>query len=178
MKKIKFDDITILDYQQLVRLYHKETPRAAAILAGSYVEYFLGKYLKSFMRKNVDEKKLFEGFGPFSTFAQRISTAYAFNLIAKQEKDDLNTIKEIRNYFAHHPRKMTFRNKEIKKLCDKLSLAKSVYDPIKKKKKTFSSRELYLFTIGLFVGSAHNVMPKNNTIKTHDKSIHRTVARR
>ena len=171
MKKIKFDDITILDYQQLVKLYHKETPRAAAILAGSYIEYFLGKYLKSFMRKDVDEKNIFEGFGPFSTFAQRINTAYAFNLIAKQEKDDLNTIKEIRNYFAHHPKKMTFHNKEIKKLCDKLSLTKSVYDPIKKKKKTFSARELYLFTIGLFVVRAHNVMLKNNTIKEHNNSI-------
>lgn len=45
LKKLKFDDITILKYSQLVGRYHKESPRGATILAASYVEMFLDKYL-------------------------------------------------------------------------------------------------------------------------------------
>jgi hypothetical protein len=33
-------DVTITDYQQMVDLFHAETDRGAAVLAGSYVENF------------------------------------------------------------------------------------------------------------------------------------------
>jgi hypothetical protein len=48
--------------------------------------------------------KLFDGFGPFVTFDQKISTAYAFRLIPVWVRNDLSTIKDIRNHYAHSPK--------------------------------------------------------------------------
>ena len=85
-------------YRDLVKEYHNESDRAAAIIAGSYAEHFIGKYLRTYMAEDIDEENLFGGFGPFATFAQRIETAYAFGLIDKNIRNDLRYIKKIRNY--------------------------------------------------------------------------------
>ncbi|MCK5267813.1 MAG: hypothetical protein KAR07_06585 [Spirochaetes bacterium] len=174
MKKIKFDDITLSDYDEIVGLYNKETPRAVVILASSYVEYFLGKYLKSFMVKDIREKELFEGFGPFSSFAQRIEASYAFGIITKEEKNDLLIIKKIRNFFAHYPKKISFRNHEFKKLCSTLSRSKSKM-PTKKGWRTDTSRVTFLITVGIFVCNANGRMLKN---MKHNKSLQAIGTRR
>src|SRR5947208_16867313 len=74
------EPITLNDYQSIVADYHSESDRAAIVLAGSFVEHYLANYLKHFMVQDESTKPLFSGFGPFSTFDQRISTAYAFKL--------------------------------------------------------------------------------------------------
>lgn len=159
MKKIKFNDLTILDYQKLVKLFHKESDRAAAVLAGSYAEYFLGKYLRSFMVDDINEEKLFGGFGPFATFAQRIDASYAFNLIGTNIRNDLRYIKDIRNHFAHHPKETSFESKEIKSLCKKLTTAQPIVIEGSNKTHTVTdTRSQYLFAIGIFTGYAHNRM--------------------
>ena len=46
MKPINVD---ITDYTQMVEMFHSETDRGAAVLAGSYIENYLGIFLKTKM---------------------------------------------------------------------------------------------------------------------------------
>ncbi|HUT43673.1 MAG TPA: MltR family transcriptional regulator, partial [Desulfobacterales bacterium] len=123
MKKFNFKDISVLDYQNLVKIFHEESDRAASVLAGSYIEHMLGKFIRSYMVEDIKEDKLFAGFGPFATFSRRINTAYAFGLISKNDRDDLKKIQEIRNQFAHFPKNITFDTQEIKDLCVNLEIS-------------------------------------------------------
>ena len=118
--------------------------------------------------------ELFEGFGPFSSFAQRIEASYAFGIITKEEKNDLLIIKKIRNFFAHYPKKISFRNHEFKKLCSTLSRSKSKM-PTKKGWRTDTSRVTFLITVGIFVCNANGRMLKN---MKHNKSLQAIGTRR
>lgn len=68
---------------------------------------------------------LFDAMGPLSSFSQRIAIAYAFDLISQVQYKDFETIRKIRNHFAHHPLETTFNTHDIKQLCATLSMFKN-----------------------------------------------------
>lgn len=47
--------------------------------------------------------KIFEGFGPLSSFSARIDVAFAFGLIDGDLRADLHKMRDLRNAFAHSP---------------------------------------------------------------------------
>jgi DNA-binding MltR family transcriptional regulator len=71
------------------------------------------KYLEEYIAKKfVDDKavaKLFEGFGPLSTFSAKIEFAFALGLLPRHVHTDLRTIKKVRNLFAHARMNQTVR---------------------------------------------------------------------
>lgn len=162
---MKPDPVDLDDYQDLVVKYHNESDRSAAVLAGSFLEHFLASILKHVLRKEPEVDELFHGFGPFSSFSQRISVAYAFGLIEKKTQDNLKAIKDIRNYFAHTPRDVSFDDKALDKLFDRLSISKSpAYNP-EGNGPPKDRRLIYLFTIGMFTMQAHNWMNRTSMQK-------------
>ncbi|MGH8510875.1 MAG: hypothetical protein ACREU8_05700 [Gammaproteobacteria bacterium] len=51
---------------------------------------------------------LFGAMGPLASFRQRIAVAYAFGFLSKEDYDNLNLVRRIRNHFAHHPLEASF----------------------------------------------------------------------
>ena len=156
MKPAKVD---LNDYQKLVETYHGESDRAAAILAGSFVEHYLAEYLKTcYLIEDPDIDDLFHVFGPLATFAQRISIAYAVGAIDKGTADELRALKEIRNHFAHYPTDAKFSDSVLNKHFNKLGPAKNPAfnaagdGPLKDR------RLISLFTVSWFVMQVHNAM--------------------
>jgi DNA-binding MltR family transcriptional regulator len=76
---------------------------AIAIWVSSVIEEALESNLFLKMRpiSNKFRKRLFENYGPFSSFASKIDAAYAFSIVDENTFEDLNIIKEVRNGFAH-----------------------------------------------------------------------------
>ena len=72
-----------------------------------------------------EREDLFENFGPLSSFAGRIALAFALDLIGPEMRNDLLTVKEIRNKFAHPKGHHHFSDPVIVTLCKRLSS----YDP-------------------------------------------------
>ena len=70
---MKPQNVNIFHYNDFVKMYNGESDRAAAILAGSFLEHFLANCLKECFIDDKDVDDLFDGFGPLSTFSQRIS---------------------------------------------------------------------------------------------------------
>ena len=112
--RMKFD----LDkYGEFQKAYEKESDRSVAILASSYLEKYLEQYIA---KKLVDDKavaKLFEGFGPLSTFNAKIEFAFALGLLPRHVYTDLRAIRKVRNLFAHEPDSSDFLTTSIKDLC-------------------------------------------------------------
>jgi hypothetical protein len=115
------EDLDLIKWNEMVGAFHSESDRGAAILAGSFVENYLGLFLR---HKAHDERvadQLFGAMGPLATFSQRIAVAYAFGLVKQAEYSDLELIRKIRNYFAHHPLHGTFDASEVKNRASHLS---------------------------------------------------------
>lgn len=111
-------------YNDVVDLFHKETDRAAAILAGSYLEVLLESLLKSTFVNDPVVEELFKGSGPLATFSSRISFSYALGLIDGEVYRDLNIIRRIRNHFAHNIQNASFEDASIRDRCGELSFVK------------------------------------------------------
>lgn len=123
---MKPEDLNISNYQDLVKDFHDESDRGAAVLAGAFIESYLANYIKSHLVEDAPIKTLFEGFGPMATYSQRREIAYSFGLISTHQYEDLKYIGKIRNRFAHHPLQATFEEDRVASWCRELSLFKVV----------------------------------------------------
>lgn len=157
MKPVK----TNLDiHNRVVKEFENESDRGAAVLAGSLAENYLAKYMKSYM---VDDPKIdcmFEGFGPFADFNKRIECAYSFKLIPKEQKVALDSIKKIRNHFAHKPFEASFDKAPISDWCKSIP-TKNLLPESGETSSNFShmkNRDKFMVTISLLIANWEVIM--------------------
>ncbi len=103
---------------------HLITDRSFAIITSAWAERALERAIISYFPK-LDActfKKLTSSEGPLSSFFVKIHLGFAFGLLDKQNRDNLDIIRSIRNVFAHAPKAVSFRTPLIAKECRKLIL--------------------------------------------------------
>jgi hypothetical protein len=150
-------EVGLMDYRFVVEKFLNESDRAAAVLAGSFIECWLAQYLMEFMIDDSSVDDLFHGFGPFANYNQRVESLYAFGYIDKTIKDDLKTIGKIRNHFAHHPFDTTFDSEPVASHCLRLS---TFGQPIDTPNKREMNRGSYLMAISSCIVYCHNELVK------------------
>ena len=151
-------DVTINDYEDMVELFRSESDRGAAVLAGSYVENFLGIYLKSRMADQSLSTKIFSPNGPLATFAQRIDFAQAFGFLSEVLCEELHLIRKIRNHFAHHPKSASFAASPAREWVASLRSSTEVSFPDERKFKVDEPKVAFLISAGMFVVLASTKM--------------------
>ena len=153
-------DLVLWDWNDMVGSFHNESDRGAAVLAGGFVENYLGIYLRSFFVDPKVGEELFGALGPLSSFSQRTALARAYGYISKKQYEDLNLIRKIRNYFAHHPLEASFASPNVAQLAARLSEIKTAKesDP---KNDGERNRRAFLFSCGVFCGVIHLQMEKH-----------------
>ena len=67
--------------------------------------------------------RLFEGYGPLSSFSSKIDLAYALNITNDDMHANLGIIKDIRNKFAHTTEILTLESDRIQRLYKKFKKA-------------------------------------------------------
>lgn len=147
----KLKNLSLGEWNKMVVTFHEESDRGAGVLAGSFAEHTLGQYLKFHIHDKKVAEALFGPMGPLSTFDQRIAIAYAFELITQTQYKDFETVRKIRNQFAHHPLDTTFNTEEIKQRCTTLSMFKEASEsnpPIPGHR----HRVAYILTCGILCG--------------------------
>ena len=99
------NNLNLVRSTQIVKQFHSELDRAAAILACSYVEQSLKEFIQLFIieKPEIAADKLLEPRNSVSSFGAQIEFARACDWITEDIKKDLNTIRIIRNEFAHNP---------------------------------------------------------------------------
>ena len=119
--------MAIQTFKQLIEVIddlEKDGPRGAALLGHALLESAMRSLLISRMMPlgKREEDALFSGYGPLSTMAARISVARAFNIISEEARQNLDTIRRIRNRFAHTDERIDFDDPKIVALCEKLAI--------------------------------------------------------
>ena len=156
-------DVTITDYLQMVQLFQGESDRGAAVLAGSYVENFLGAYLRSCMADRSLSEKIFSSNGSLATFSQRIDFAQAFGFLPSGVCRELQLIRKIRNHFAHHPLNASFGHSPVREWVNELVSSQTEVEVQEGEKfKLADGKVAYLISAGMVVVVTHNTMLQRN----------------
>ena len=98
--------------------------RAAAIIVGTMVEDALQALLLSGMitLDKTARSKLFGAEKPLASFSAKIRVAHAFGLCDADSCKRLDLIKDIRNTFAHAPRRISYDTPAIAAAVEKLKI--------------------------------------------------------
>lgn len=110
----------VTDYNNFSNYYEKESDRSVAILASSFLENCLEQCISEKLADHEIKDKMFSGYGSFSTFSAKVDISLLLGLITKPIHRDLNTIRKIRNIFAHKPKPITFEDGQISDLASNL----------------------------------------------------------
>lgn len=125
-----------LDQPHLKRVYElleelkEESPRGEVLVSATVLDEQLADRIKSRLLDHPDVGKLVDGFNaPFGTFATRILGAFALGCISERERGDLETIRRIRNAFAHGLG-VSFEDDAIRDRCGRLVFAAQDYGDV------------------------------------------------
>lgn len=119
MEELSEVDKRNLDYLKQLEHSKGESDRGLVLFSAAQVDLYLTRILKAFLidDKSVDE--MFDGpFAPYSTLSGKTTAAFALGLISREEAKRINTVRKVRNLFAHEI-DASFDHEEVKKLCAK-----------------------------------------------------------
>lgn len=105
---------------QLLSELNGESERGVALVSSAYLEEILGKLLLAFLADTKEKTALVKGHGPLSTFYSRILACSALGLIEPSEVSIIETVRVIRNEFAHKWKDISFTSKKVVNLIQKL----------------------------------------------------------
>jgi mannitol operon repressor len=145
-EETEFDPLE--DYEGFYKELQKETPRGAVIVGAAFLDAGLREILANFL---IDEKNAVDELigseekvdCPLSFFGARIKAAYCLGLISKDERDDLNLIRRVRNRFAHKLHDLSIDDKKIIDWCNSLQTPKGLLLDC------HSHRDLFLWSVVL-----------------------------
>lgn len=110
---------TLEMHNMIIGLTARGDHRALAITCASLLERALEEYVSSALKWPDDEaeaarekRDFFQNDAPFATFSAKIKLGFMLGLYNKVVRDDLDTVREIRNAFAHSTSHIDFKTTE------------------------------------------------------------------
>lgn len=108
-------------WEQFRQEYESSDDRSCALLCAAYLDNCLEiLVLDTLAHREKAKKELFSETMPLGTFSAKTKIAYCLNLIPDLIYKDLNTIRKIRNIFAHQLHGLSFSTEPIHSLCNNL----------------------------------------------------------
>jgi hypothetical protein len=134
VKKPSLRDLTrdlppMEETEPLVKELVHGSDRVCALVAGALLDTLLGKCLEKRLTHLSETEKASLLYGQnalLSSFSAKIVFSYALQFITASQRKELNSIREIRNVFAHTLRNLDFNNTLIQSECLKLR----THDPL------------------------------------------------
>jgi len=106
----------------MVKRLKRESDRGAALIMAAWIEEALSEFLRSYLVQ--DQKVIEDMLGrmkPLASFSATSRTCYLLGLIDRETLGNLETIREIRNDFAHSRGDLTFEDQSIRDRCASLN---------------------------------------------------------
>ncbi len=102
----------------------KGEPIVTAIIGAALIELELDTLLRQRFPKITDStwETMVRENGPFSTFDQKITAAFAFRIFDEATKENLKIVKNIRNVFAHAKTLVKFEHELVVKELNKIQV--------------------------------------------------------
>ncbi len=119
-----------VDEWDAVRGLYDESDRAAAIMSAALLEDRLEKKIRQHVRQSSAKHdraynvlaNIFRPSGPLGNFSIKIQFGYLLRIYDEIVLRELDTIKDIRNLFAHELTIRSFGNTRVKDLCNNLRI--------------------------------------------------------
>jgi mannitol operon repressor len=90
------------EFSRFLPELNKESDRGRVLISCSYLDELMRRILLAFLIDRDTSPRLVDGFNaPLGTFSTRTAAAYALGLISEQEFNECETLRRIRNRFAH-----------------------------------------------------------------------------
>ncbi len=127
----KKKDTSLNDMNGFFEYLQGESPRAAVVIAGAFLDEQLRQLILASFSKNrsvaldlVGSENNFDR--PLSSFGSRINLAFCLGIINKIIYEDLHTIRKIRNKYAHQLHNYSWDEPEIVNWCKILNHSKMI----------------------------------------------------
>ena len=118
------------NFSAMLEALNAESPRGMVLVATSYLDGLLKDIVSSFLISGKESEALLEGFNaPLGTYATRTTAAYCLGLISLREKTESDTLRRIRNRFAHDVH-VSFADNDVVQLCQNLKMAAGDYGDV------------------------------------------------
>jgi mannitol operon repressor len=102
---------------------NNESDRGCVMIACSYLDELLRQIVLAFLVDVPASTTLLEGFNaPLGTLSTRASAALALGLIRESEFKEVDTLRRVRNRFAHNVH-ISFDSQDVDALCRNLTLS-------------------------------------------------------
>lgn len=102
------------DINDLTEMLDEMDERGLVLSLAAFAEDALGSLLTAFMLPTSTTAQLIDGFNaPLGNFSSRIKAAYSLGLIRKEQFDDLEQLRKIRNLFAHTWQPLGFDDQRV-----------------------------------------------------------------
>lgn len=129
MAKEPFSSVEIQEHFELLTEIEKESDRAAAILALTFLDTRLTEALETHISKKGDTWKELTRKGHLNPIMAKAKLLYCLGFYGPKTLADITTLCEIRNLFAHKKEALRFDSSEITKLCGRLSICQRLGFP-------------------------------------------------
>lgn len=114
--------LSVHTYNEFVDTFHQETDRAAAVLAGGYLDSFLESALRDVLVPGTRIDALFDAQGPLGSMSNKISFACALGIVTESLARDMDFIRKVRNHFAHHIFEARFDSPPVSDWCSQIAV--------------------------------------------------------
>lgn len=121
---------------------HEHDDRSMVLNMAAFAEDTLELLLLAYLREAKQAKELVNGFNaPLGTFSARIKAAFVLGLVRKDDYDTLETLRKIRNHFAHDWEGVSLDRADIRTLIVRLSPSRQEEIGIVQREDELSDRE-------------------------------------
>ncbi|MEX1231864.1 MAG: hypothetical protein WEB58_16585 [Planctomycetaceae bacterium] len=105
------------EWHRVIDELDRESDRGVALIAAAFLDTALRSLLEASLAggQTVADKLFNSPNAPLGTFSSRIAMAYGLGHIGPHYFNALESVREIRNVFAHFRRALTFEDPEIRK---------------------------------------------------------------
>lgn len=150
LKQLSRRPIRAKDISIMLEKYADMTDQATALVLCAVVERSLERSILSRMvrMKRKDRLDLFEGLGPIATMSAKIRIASSLGIIGPSVISDLESIKNIRNQFAHSFHPISFDTKSVAVECKLLQTAEKLLNMPRNRARGLGTdpRDLYAYS--------------------------------
>jgi DNA-binding MltR family transcriptional regulator len=155
---------------ELTRRVGELSQSATVLVACAVLDAEFERALKVIMRPLNSEmrSRLFDGYGPLSSFSSKVDLAYALNITTDNVHANLVIIKSIRNKFAHTAEVLTLQSDSIQALYRKL---KKPIDPKKN-----NELDIFIECVDEVVSFLQEYLKSKGVVEDLSKRAHATLA--
>lgn len=107
---------------RFMKLVHCQDDHAMVLSLATFIEDTLGRLLLAYFRNCKATRELVQGFNaPLGSLGTRIKAVYAFGMVTEDQFRDMESLRKVRNRFAHNWEGVSLNDNDIKAMVGQLS---------------------------------------------------------